>query len=221
MVDPSDPKSALETFADEVQQIFNNGEQEKGEQDAKTGPIAAKQKQYMFANLAVSKLLYTIGKLDAADPFFKLAEALQDLVEGNPHPLFKVEKADKDAAAKRGRQFDTTETWRVRAKLCVGIQYLIAGSVNQEEAVNLVVRKYGIQFQNLLRPGSDLETSIPNWLKTFATDATTNEDALWTYKKGMLQIDEDKALVGGAMLQRYGAKMIEDTALLAAQVIKI
>jgi hypothetical protein len=218
MVDPNEAEffAALKIFADEIQQIFKNGEQ-----DAQTRPVTAKQKQYMFANLAVAKLLHTIGKFDAVDPFFKLAEALQDLVEGKPHPLFKVEKADKHAATKRGRQFDTSEIWRVRAKLCVTIQYLFAGGMNQEEAVNLVVRKYRIQFQNLLRPGSDLETSIPNWLKTFATDATTNEDALWTYKKGMLQIEEDKALVGGVMLQRYGANMIENTALLAAQVIKI
>jgi hypothetical protein len=45
MVDPNGPEllAALETFANEVQEILNSGEQ-----DAETGPIAARQKQYMF-----------------------------------------------------------------------------------------------------------------------------------------------------------------------------
>ena len=116
MVDPNAPEllAALETFANEVQEILNNGEQ-----DAETGPIAAKQKQYMFLDLAVAKLLRTIGRPGAAEPFLSSADAWRDVTERKIQPrLFKVEKADKHAAAKRGRKFDPTETQRIPGSCC-------------------------------------------------------------------------------------------------------
>jgi hypothetical protein len=138
-------------------------------------------------------------------------------------PLFKVEKVDKHAAAKRGRKFDPTETQRVRAYLCVGIQYLIASGVKEDKAVNFVVRNYRAQFKNLLRPKSDpdLKTSIKGWLKKFSTDEISDEEALSVYKDGMRLLKEDKTSAGGAMLQRCGENMIGATAFKAAQVIKI
>jgi hypothetical protein len=219
MVDPGDSEllAAWETFANEVQEILNNGEQ-----DAETGPITAKQKQYMFLALAVAKLLRTIGKRDAAEPFLSLADTWRDVAERKIQPpLFKVEKVDEDAEAKRGRKFDPTETQRIRAYLCVGIQYLIASNTNQDEAINFVARNYKTQFQNLVRPGADLGKSIPGWLKKFATDEISDEEALSIYKEGMGQLKEDKTLVGGSMLRRYGENMIGATALKAARVIKI
>jgi hypothetical protein len=136
-------------------------------------------------------------------------------------PLFKVEKADKHAAVKRGRKPDPTETQRIRAYLCVNIRYLIASGMKEDEAVNFVVRNYRAQFQNLLRPGADLAKSIPGWLKDFATDEISDEEALSIYKEGMGQLEEDQKSVGGAMLRRYGENMIGHTAFKAAQVIKI
>ena len=221
MVDPNAPEllAALETFANEVQEILNNGEQ-----DAETGPIAAKQKQYMFLDLAVAKLLRTIGRPGAAEPFLSLADTWRDVTERKIQPpLFKVEKVDKHAPAKRGRKFDPTETQRIRAYLCVGIQYLIASGVKEDKAVSFVVRKYETQFQNLPRPKSDpnLKKSIQGWLKKFATDVISDEEALSIYKEGMGQLKEDKTSVGGAMLRRRGENMIGNTAFKAAQVIKI
>jgi len=218
MVDPNDPEllAALKAFADEVQGIFNNDEL-----DAE-GPIAAKQKQYRYASLAVAKLLRTIGKRDAAEPFLSLADAWRDVAEEKIQPrLFKVEKVDKHAPAKRGRKTDPTEIWCIRACLCVGIRYLIASGVKEDEAVNFVVRNYRTQFQNLLRPKSDLAKSIKSWLEQFATYADINEDALSIYKEGMRQLEEDKKSVGRDMLRRYGENMIGATAFKAAQVIEI
>jgi len=218
MVDPNAPEllAALKTFANEIQEILNNGEQ-----DAETGPIAAKQKQYMFLDLAVAKLLRTIGRPGAAEPFLSSADAWRDVTERKIQPrLFKVEKIDKHAPAKRGRKFDPTETQRIRAYLCVGIQYLIASGVKEDKAVKFVARNYKTQFQNLLLPKSDLVKSIKSWLEQFATYADTNVDALSIYKDGMGQLDEDKKSVGGD-LRRYGENMIGATAFKAAQVIKV
>jgi hypothetical protein len=219
MVDPNDPEllAALETFANEVQAIFSNDEQ-----DAGAGLIAARQKQYMLASLAVPKLLRTIGRPAAAEPFLSLDDAWRDVVERKIQPrLFKVEKPDKHAASKRGRKFDPTETQRVRAYLCVGLQYLIASGVKEDAAVNFVVQNYRAQFQNLLRPGADLAKSIPGWLKKFATDEINDEEALLIYKEEMGQLEEDKKSADRAMLRRYGVNMIGATAFKAAQIIPL
>jgi hypothetical protein len=216
--------AAIETFINEIQEIMlNNGEQriqmqpDDGEQNAQTRPIAAKQKQYMLANLAAAKLLHSIGRPSLAEPFLLLAEALQDQI-------------DKGEATKRGRPFDTTETWRLRAYLCVGIRYLIASDmtqknsdVKQDDAITSVIREYRTQFQKLLRTRAALESSIRTWLKDFATDAITNEVALWAYKEGMRQLEQEikTPTNGTTTLRQQGKNLIKATAVLANQVVKI
>jgi hypothetical protein len=254
MVDPSryQPEffAAWETFADEVQRIFNNGEQ-----DAQTRPTqvtpglfppanprssaqgdatpadstvlksapppaqTARLDQYVRAILAVAELLYVIGQRDMAMRFHLLAEALQDRAEGKDHPLFAVQK-------RRGRHFDTSEIWRLRASLCIGIQYLIASGMEQEEAITYIVRKYRTQLQKKLlrrgsRPGSDLKSLIPTWLKTFASEEVRNDAAQWTYRKELQRLKEIKTSTDGTRLRQAGLNLIEKTAMRAAQARKI
>jgi len=256
MVDPSryQPEffAAWETFADEIQRIFNNGEQ-----DAQTRPTqvtpglfapaaavanpqpsaqgdatpadsaalksapppaqAARQEQYVRAILAVAELLYVIGQRDVAMRFHLLAEALQDRAEGKDHPLFAVQK-------RRGRQFDTSEIWRLRASLCIGIQYLIASGMEQDKAITFVVRKYRTQLQRLRDEdrgqGSDLKSSIGTWLKTFASEEVRNDAAQWTYRKELQRLKEIKTSTDGIKLRQAGLNLIEKTAMRAAQALK-
>ena len=225
MVDPSLYQlkffAAWQAFADDIKQIFNNGEQ-----DAQTRPISERQDQYARAILTLAKLLEAIGQRDVANHFQLLGEALHDAAEGRNPPLLKVEK-------KRGGQPDTNEIWRLRAHLCIGIQYLIASDLEQDKArdkdkaqdkaVNLVVRKHRTQLQNLVRAGSrpktDLKSSIRAWLKEFATDATDNV-ALDFYKDGMRDLDQIKASADVNGLRQAGLRLIEKTAMRAAQALK-
>jgi hypothetical protein len=149
MVDPSDPKffAAWQASLEKLKLIFKNGEQ-----DAQTRPIAEKLDQYFRATLEVAELLYASGQRDLAMRFHLLAEALNDAAEGRNPPLFKVEK-------RRGRQSDTNEIWRLRANLCIGIQYLIASRMEEDKAITFVDRKYRTQFRKLLRPGLRREKS--------------------------------------------------------------
>jgi hypothetical protein len=254
MVNPSryQPKffAAWEAFADKIQWIFNNGEQDAQTQPTRvttglSAPAAAvanpqpsaqgdttpadsavlksapppeqtaRLDQYVRAILAVADLLYVIGQRDVALRFHTLAEALHDVAEGRAPPLFRVKK-------KPGRQFDTSEFWRLRAYLCIGIQYLISSGMEQDEAITYVVRKYRRQFQKLLRsgsrPGSDLK--IPAWLKEFATEAVHNDAALWTYKKEIQRLEEFKTRIDRPRLRQTGLDLIEKTAVRAAQVLK-
>jgi hypothetical protein len=106
---------AWETFADQIKLVFQCGGPE-----AEARPIATKQTQYVLASMALARLLKDAGQPETAAHFHTLAQALQDVVEGVSHPLFKVEKIDKHAAGKRGRQNDTSETWGIRSRLCLG-----------------------------------------------------------------------------------------------------
>ena len=212
----SDFFKTWETFADEINLVFQAGAAE-----AQTRPIAVKQTQYVLANMAIAKLLRDVGQPHVAAHFHTMAEALQDVVDGISHPLFKVEKIDKLATAKRGRRNDTSETWRIRSSLCIGVEYLIAGGLDQSAAVAFVVKKHRIQLANLLRPGTDLKSSLPTWLKTFATDATSNVVALSAYKDGMRMLSEVRAHEAPPNIRLAGERLAEAAAARAAKLVKI
>jgi hypothetical protein len=213
MVDPNAPElpAAWQALLDKLKSIFKNDGQ-----DAQTRPIAETQDQYSRAILEFAELLYFRGQRDLATHFHLLGEALHDAAEGRNPPLLKVNK-------RRGGQPDTNEIWRLRAHLCIGIQYLIASDLEQDKAVNLVVRKHRTQLQKLVRAGSrpktDLKSSIRAWLKEFATDATDNV-ALDFYKDGMRDLDQVKASADANRLQQAGLGLIEKTAMRAAQALK-
>lgn len=204
-----------EIFADQLKLIFQYGGPE-----AVTRPIATKQTQYVLASMAIARLLSNIGQRDTGAHFHRLAEALQDVVEGINHPLFKVEKIDRGAAGKRGRQNDTSETWRIRASLCIGVQFLMAGGVEQKDAVAFVIRKHRMQFVNLTRPGTNLKSSLPTWLKTFATDATSNEVALSTYKEGITGLAEYQRQYSPNDIRRVGEQLIAGAAKKAEGLVR-
>jgi hypothetical protein len=200
-----------QAFADDLKEIFKNGDQ-----DAQAQPVAERLDRYSRAILTLAKLLYAIGQRDLATHFHDLGESLHDRAEGRDPPLFKVEK-------KRGRQPDTSEIWRLRTDLCVGIQYLIASGMERDKAITLVVRKYRTPLQKLLRPGSrsgsDLKRSIRAWLKEFEADTVSNV-AQDIYKDGMQDLEQRKASVDATVPQQLGLKLIEKTAMRAARALK-
>jgi hypothetical protein len=198
---------AWETFVDRLELILRDG-----------GPEAVErpQNQYVLANLnlTVAKLLRDVGQPEAAAHFHTQGEALQDVADGVSHPLFHV-------PAKPGRQPDTSQTWCCRSLLCIGIEFLMAGGLSQEEAVAFVLRKHRKQLIKLLRPGVHLESSLPTWLKTFATDSISNDVALFGYKRGMKWLAEFRARQPQSAVRAYGEKLVADAAADAAKLIKI
>jgi hypothetical protein len=167
---------AWERFAEEVSLAF-----EAAASEAEGRPLATEQTRYVLANMAIAKLLRTIGQNDLAKKFHYLAEALHDVVEGVKHPLFKVEAP----SGKAGRQRDTSAAWRIRANLCVGIEFLKAGGMDEAEAIKQVIKKYKKSISRLLRPNTTLDSSLRSWIKSFASDEVLNDVALSTYKDGM------------------------------------
>ena len=205
-----------EAFADRITGAFRH--QEAGAVDR---PMATKQAQFAIASMAVAQLLKDMGQSDTAAHFHELAEALQDVVDGINHPLFKVETE----CPKRGRQHDTSRVWAVRSSLCIAVEFMIAGGTSQDEAVTYVVRKYRKDFSRLLRPGTDLKSSLLTWLKTFSTCATTNEVALDAYKAGISELKLIKGMAGDSYpksdLKQLGQQLVAVAADRARDTIKV
>jgi hypothetical protein len=201
--------SAWETFADEVTLAFKMGS--SGEVDR---PLATEQTRYVMASLAIAKLLKTVGQEETAGKFHLLAEALQDVVEGLPHPLFSVERSKTTA----GRRADTAAVWRTRSSVCAGLEFLIAGGLDQEAAINLATKKHRSQLAKLLRSGADLKSSIRTWMKSFATDVVQNEVALSNYKLSMSGLAAAKSDFSGSAIRQAGERLIAAAAERAARL---
>ena len=133
------------------------------------------------AGKPLAKFLKQVGERDKADKFYQFAEALQDRVDGIRHPMFEIERPK----GRVGRDRDTSAVWRVRASLSIGLEFMIAGGMDPEAAIALIVKQHQRKLAKLTRPGADLKRSIQTWRKSFANDAVSNNTALSIYKDGM------------------------------------
>jgi hypothetical protein len=175
-------------------------------------PLAAKQLRYYYANLAIANLLRANGHQDLAHPFIELAEVFYDTAHGIGHPLFTIEQRRK-----RGGQPDTSAVWRLRARICVAMKYLMAGGMTEDDAIQ-AASKYRTEFGRLLRPDSSgLPGSLSAWLKEFASDKA-QQVALAIYKDGVDDIPKYQLGHTGVEAQREGTKRLKDAARLAADL---
>lgn len=204
--------AAWEKFADEIVLVF-----QAASADLELRPIATAQSRYVLANMALAQLMKSIGQRDIADRFHFLAEALQDLVEGTPHPLFKIEATE----SRRGRNPDVSAVWRIRANICIGIVFLMAGGMTEDNAIQHVAKTYKEALTKLLRPGADLKSSIKTWLKSFANDEIRNDVALSVYKTGMEQLEVFKSETTPNRILNVGVHLIEGAAEDAAEFVQI
>lgn len=200
---------AWEEFARAMERAFHP----KGG-DSENRPLATQQARYVLASMAIAELLDRVGPREIAEHFHFLAEAMNDLVDGIPHPLFRIETPSGP-----GRQPDTSAVWRLRSSVCISIELLVAGGTDEEGAVQLIATKHGKDLQKLLRSKADLRTSIKNWMKAFANDEVRNEVALSTYKDGMELLSSLKLKHSGDELRRAGEAMAEKVAGRASALV--
>ncbi|EAQ36916.1 hypothetical protein NB311A_07198 [Nitrobacter sp. Nb-311A] len=184
-----------------------------GDSSEEERPRALQQSRYVLASLAVAQLFKDLDQRELASHFHILAEAMQDLVDGIPHPLFKVETQPR-----RGRHNNTSAVWRIQSSLCVGIRFMIAGGVTEDEAVSFVMKKHKNSFKKLLRPGAGLRSSINSWLKKFETEDVSNDIALNAYKIGISRVPEAMDKFPGEHLRAAAEKMVADAATRANQL---
>jgi hypothetical protein len=171
-------------------------------------PLATKQIRYFHGSMAVARMLKDTGNSDLAAHFHLLAEALYDLAEGKANPLFEVERGRK-----RGSPPDVNSVWRIRANVCVAIEYMIAGGKTEEETLEYVFEQHGDQFSRLIRPDSKgLDSSLLTWLKSFRDEAVANDAAQKIFKYSISSIEELREQKTGQQLQQFAKAKLKSAA---------
>jgi hypothetical protein len=203
---------AWEKFASEIQRAFNAAADDVG-----LNPLSMQQVRYSVAIIRVAELLKAVGQKEISDHFYVLAEAMNDLVDGVPHPLFKA----GSPSGKRGRKPDTGAVWRIRASVCVGIELLKVGGMDEDDAIKQTAKIHKKDLSRLLRPNADLNSSIKTWLKSFANDEIRNEVALSSYKRAMAPLPFLPLRFSGDQIRHAGEQWIKSAADWTSSLVKI
>lgn len=170
-----------------------------------------RQLRYSIVIGALGQLLEDLKEREIASEFHALSHAFMDVSEGIVDPIFVSQKKKK----KRGRANDTTEQWALRASVVIGLQFLIAGELGEETAVKTAL-KHKKGLASLLRPGTDLKSSVRTWLESFEAEKVTNELAVETYKEGMERLETLKHGFQEDVLRSLGEGLIKKAAERAA-----
>lgn len=203
--------SAWKSCADQMKFAFEVPDSQAEEQ-----PLASQQSRYVLAIMSFAFFLDQVGQRDIAHHFHFLAEAMNDLGDGIPHPLFSISAPD----GKGGRKQDTSAVWRTRSIICVGIESMKAGGVTEEDAIKQISKVYRRALVNLLRPSAGLESSIRTWMKSFANDEVRNEIALSTYKQGLSGLSLYRSKFTGEELRLAGERLVSDAAKRASSLVR-
>lgn len=198
---------AWETFAKELTVPLNDLDPQPAAR-----PLAAEQTRHIRASMAVASLLKSVGQDESAAKFHRIAQALQDLVDGIPHPLFRIERP----TGKAGRRPDNSAIWGARSQVCVGLEFLIASGLEQHDAIKVATGKHRQKLAKLQRPGTDLKSSLATWLKSFAADEVANEVALEDYKLGLSQLKTAQLIHPGNRIRQAGEALIATAAAAAS-----
>jgi hypothetical protein len=203
---------ALVDFVAELNLAFNATDPRESDL-----PFAARQLRYFRAMRAVGNLLESIGQRQFKGRFYELAEALHELAIGRPHPLFQIEDSLKQGS---GRRHDRPEFWRIRANLCVGLRYLVAGGATEDDAINQTLEKYEKELKKLQRPGTkDFKKAIAGWLISLKDRNVSNSVALSVFEGGMSDLASLRLRLTGAELKKMGEELIKRSAEKAEELL--
>jgi hypothetical protein len=182
-------------------------------------PIAARQLRYSRAMRAVGDLLRSAGQAQLQHPLYELAEALHDLSEGRRPPLFEI---DETVTPGRGRPADIHQVWRLRANLCAGICWLIAGGQTRDEAIKRAVRAHRRALSRLERAGTKtLEEAIGAWLERFENPTDADDAvAVALFKDEIAELEKQRVVLSAAELKDRGNKRIDGVARRASEFLK-
>jgi hypothetical protein len=186
-------------------------------------PIAGRQIRYMRAMRAIGDLLKSAGRPDLQSPLYKLAEALNDHVEGRPHWLLGIDASVKPG---KGSPPDTHDLWRLRATLCAGILWLEAAGLNRHGEGGAILEAVRVsrtkpQLSKLKRREADsLEGAIKEWLKRFENPAQEDDFvAVSVFQVEKEKIEARRAGMSVTQLKDKGLAIINGVAGSASELL--
>lgn len=189
---------ALSTFVTAMRLTF---------QSPKGKPVT--RQQFIAAIQSTVELLSAVEAAhDPGESIERLAElamALTDLDFGTVHPSLTI-------TPRRGRKGDLTETWLKRAKACIGIAYWQRAGMTQAAAIKAATRQVP-GLKSLLRPRTDLSTSLPSWVTELTRKPrkpVANEQAAEALRDGMKLMEAGHW--SGDDLRRIGLALLRSAA---------
>jgi hypothetical protein len=217
----------LEAWADLVAEMdlsFNGQVPQEAER-----PLATTQLRYFRSMRAIGTFLKATGQARLQFPFYELAEAFYSISQGHRCRIFEIDESAKPRPSqpqnpeelRRGRRPDGPNIWRLRANLCAGIRWLMAGGKSQQEAINAVVKDHHKSLVKIQRSGTrDLAKAIEAWLTRLENPVPSDDSvAVALFQDEIAHLKALRVNLSQAELTSMGKGLIKGTALRASKLL--
>jgi hypothetical protein len=138
--------------------------------------------------------------------FFELASAIADLNTGTVHPLLAGVRV-------HNRRADTSQMWRARACVAVGLEALLRSGLSRNEAAAKVATEFP-SIARLAGPkarNSSLRTIVFGWRKELKAARVKNFEAGELFLEGVKEIDR-LATLKGHRIRKFAVSQLTQAA---------
>jgi hypothetical protein len=138
------------------------------------------REQYATALNSIAQYFSALVGRPIGDRFFELASAIADLNVGTVNVLLRPVRADN-------RRADTSQAWRARARVVLGLEALIRSGLDRNSAAAQLTRKFP-RIAELVRAKartSSLQTTIFGWRKRLLAGRIKNFEAQELFSAGL------------------------------------
>jgi hypothetical protein len=142
------------------------------------------RERYATALMAIGQYFTSLGGRPLGQRFFELGSAMADLNSGIEHPLLRSERADN-------RRADSSQLWRARAHVSLGLEALLRSGLTRTEAAAKLANGFpGItKLASAKAKNSEPHTIVFGWRKQLRQSRVKNFEASELFSEGMRRIE--------------------------------
>lgn len=140
--------------------------------------------RYAAALFAMAQYFSALAGRPLGDRFFELGSAIADLNNGTVHPLLRPVRSDN-------RRADTSQLWRARARVAMGLEALLRSGLNQTDAAAKLASRHS-DIANLAgrkAKYSTLQTIVFGWRRELKAGRVKNFEASALFAEGLERIN--------------------------------
>jgi hypothetical protein len=134
-----------------------------------------------FADAAAAHFPDAAGLAVVADEFAELGSTFQDLNKGVQRPLV----TPFDPGCRRG---DSSDVWRARAKVAIGIAALIRTGMSRDEAARFVAKNYPEIEKLAGKRAKGGPSAFKSWYDKFHFKTQKNSEASAVFAQGLIDL---------------------------------
>jgi hypothetical protein len=167
----------------------------------------AESERERYAAALVVVALFVGGRIGSR--FSELASAIADLNTGTVHPLLAGVRV-------HNRRADTSQMWRARARVALGLEALLRSGLSRTEAA----AKVATEFPSIARlagpraKNSTLRTIVFGWRKELKAGRVKNFEAGELFSEGIKEIDR-LATLKGHRIRKFAMSQLTQAAELS------